>query len=67
MSQRSPVSTISATREDFSMLMSNKAQMLGQLGAKKTGYMWTQRKHLNHKDHGGNNKETECLEVVGRQ
>ena len=39
MSQRSPVSTISATREDFSMLMSNKAQMLGQLGAKQTGYM----------------------------
>jgi len=41
--------------------------MLGQLGAKQTGYMWTQRKHPNHKDHGGNNKETECLEVVGRE
>lgn len=67
VSQRPPVSIISTTREDFSMPRSNKAQKLGQLGTEKTGYMWTLRKHLTHKEHGGNNEETECLEVLGRQ
>lgn len=39
MSQRPPVDSISTSRENLSMLMSNKAQKLGQLGAEKTGYM----------------------------